>query len=268
MLGIPLGIARMVAEEVARSVHVFRALRLVRQAKDNPETTLLRLGRRIRRYDGQLGKGKVLAAVARLLGKKKADLDEALAHIDEPPVEVPRGLKAARAARAAKDRVHSLGGVPGAVLAWVGGRPEILISAAVAAGLVAFVLVVLLVVGVLGLPGPEVPAAGGGAAVHEEWPVPSIEPPDGPTPPANTGGGESSTATAGTTEADLAITGSAETATEPPEWLQRFREKYPTVRPETPKGETPSPDVKFFGVKGEKREDGSPVQLDPESPAP
>jgi len=266
MLGIPLGIARMVAEEVARSVHAFKALRLVRQAKDNPEMTLLRLGRRIRRYDGHLGKGKVLAAVARLLGKKKTDLDEALAHIDEPPVEMPRGLKAARAARAAKDRVHSLGGVPGVVLAWVGGRPEILISAAVAAGIVTFVLVVLVVVGVLGLPGPEVPAAGGGA--QEEWPVPSFESPDGPTPPPNAGGGESSTTAAGTTETGLDPNGSAGTAAEPPEWLQRFREKYPTERPETPKEEGPSPDVKFFGVKGEKREDGSPVQLDPESPAP
>ncbi|MFO8012286.1 MAG: hypothetical protein R6X20_03165, partial [Phycisphaerae bacterium] len=157
MLGIPLGIARMVAEDVGRSVHVFSELRLVRQAKDNPEQTLLRLGRRIRRYGGDLGKGKVLAAVARLLGRKKSDLDHALEHIDEPPVEVPRTRKAARAAR---QRVRSLGGAPGAVAHWVGQRPQILVSVAVAVGIVALVLAVLVVVGVLHLYGPDASEAG------------------------------------------------------------------------------------------------------------
>jgi len=270
MLGIPQGIARMMAEEIGRAVHIFGELRLVRQARDDPELTLLRLGRRIRRYDGQLGKGKVLAAVARLLGKRKADLDRALERIDEPPVEVPRGRKAARAARAATDHVRSLGerlgGVPGAVGAWVAARPQILVSVAVAVGVVSLVIAVLVVIGVLQLYEPEVPV--GGAEARVIRPAPGTEASPGLTPHAAAGGAESPGATPGVSEPGTATPEPTQASSGPPEWLKRFREKYPAGRPPPPKEEVPASNVKFFGVKGEKREDGSPVQLGPEAPAP
>jgi hypothetical protein len=259
MLGIPLGIARMVAEDVGRSVHVFSELRLVRQAKDNPEQTLLRLGRRIRRYDGDLGKGKVLAAVARLLGKKKTDLDHALERIDEPPVEVPRARKAARAARA---HVRSLGGAPGTVVHWVGQRPQILVSVAVSVGIVSLVLAVLVVIGVLNLYGPE--ASEGGLPDLPSPVSTGTEESPGLGPNVANGAGETAGGTAEVTQEGPVTAGAAETSTEPPEWLKRFQQKYPAERPEVPvKDETPS-NVKFFGVKGEKRPDGSPVQADPQ----
>jgi hypothetical protein len=274
MLGIPLGVARMVAEEVGRSVHVFSELRLVRQAKDNPERTLLRLGRRIRRYGGDLGKGKVLAAVARLLGQKKADLDHALERIDEPPVEVTRGHKAARVA---KERVRSLGGVAGAAAGWVADRPQILVSAAVSVGIVALVLAVLVVIGVLHLSGPGTSEAGTDGPDLVPPVTTGMEGSAGQSP-ATTGtgtagageteGGESPGTSAGTSQAGHVRPEPAETDQEPPAWLKQFRERYPVKRPDLPKEEGPPPNVKFFGVKGEKRKDGSPVEPEPDTPAP
>ncbi len=270
MLGIPLGVARMVAEEVGRSVRVFSELRLVRQAKDDPERTLLRLGRRIRRYGGDLGKGKVLAAVARILGQTKADLDAALAHIDDSPVEVHRGRKAARVAR---DRVRSLGGrlggAGGAAVGWVADRPQILVSVAVAVGIVSLVVAVLVVVGVLELYGPASPEAEGAAADLAA--------------PLTTGVGESAGLSPVVPEGTVESPGEAaptaggdeppdpapeETSAEAPAWLEQFRKKYPAGRPPVPVEDAPPPDVKFFGVKGEKRGEGSPVQLGPDESAP
>ena len=266
MLGIPLGVARMVAEDVGRSVHVFSELRVVRQAKDDPERTLLRLGRRIRRYGGNLGKAKVLAAVARILGQTKADLDEALAHIDDSPVEVHRGRKAARAA---KDRVRSLGGVAGSAAGWVADRPQILVSVAVAVGIVSLIVAVLVVVGVLELYGPASPEADGTEAGLAAPVTTGVEESSGLSPVVP----EGTAASAG--EAATTATGyeppeptPEQTPAETPAWLEQFRKKYPAGRPPVPAEDAPPPDVKFFGVKGEKREEGRPVQLDPETPAP
>jgi len=263
MLGIPLGIARMVAEDVGRSVHVFSELRLVRQAKDDPERTLLRLGRRIRRYGGDLGKGKVLAAVTRVLGKSKADLDAATERIDEPPVEVARGRKAARAAKAG---VRSLWDRLATAAGCVGSWPQILLSVAVSAAIVILVLAALVVVGVVRSygtappqgPGPELPPLTTGMETSPG--LAPVVPEEG----AEAGVGSAAPPTTAGTESPAP----AEPATGASAWLSQFRDKYPAERPPVPEQEGPPEDVKFFGVKGEKREGGTPVELQPSPPAP
>jgi len=272
MLGIPLGIARMVAEEIGRGVHVFAALRLVRQAKEHPEATLLRLGRRIRRYGGRLGKGKVLAAVARLLGKKKADLDRALARLDEPPVQLPPTRKAAPAAGADKGPRRSLGerlgSLPAEVVDWIVHRPQILVPVAVAAGIVALLLAVLVVFGVLQLYRPQTTPGGDAATAWEERPAPPAEAPSGRRPGRGAGGTASGDSPAETSKAAPAAHQPAEAPADPPEWLKRFREKYPADRPPVlPEGTRPE-DVKFFGLKGEKHKDGSPAPSGPDDAVP
>ncbi|MFO8013841.1 MAG: hypothetical protein R6X20_11130, partial [Phycisphaerae bacterium] len=82
------------------------------------------------------------------------------------------------------------------------------------------------------------------------------------------GGGETAGETPEAAPEGPATTEPPKASTEPPAWLKAFREKYPTTRPEVPPEDVAPSDVKFFGVKGEKRPDGSPVQLDPEAPAP
>jgi len=255
MLAVPPTAARLVAEEVGRAVDAFSRLRLVRQAQDDPEQTLLRFGRRIRRYGGELGKGKVLAAAARVLGKTKADLDEALTRIDEPVADMSRGRVAARAARRASTRVRGAGerlaGAPSAVVEWVADRPQILLPMAVVAGLVSLVLAVLSLVGAVKLWQPDQPAAPDGmpAAV----PGVTAEKPEPQTP-------DSGQATV------LPLQPNVQPFPEPvpegpPDWLEQFRKKYPATRPPAPKTEEPPSDVEFFGVKGEKRMNGSPVEV-------
>ena len=68
VLGLTEGQARVVAEEVTRGLHLFTKTRLVGLAKADPEMFLVRLGRRIRRYGGHLGRhGAAVAALALLL---------------------------------------------------------------------------------------------------------------------------------------------------------------------------------------------------------
>jgi len=263
MLAIPPATARLVAEETGRAVPAFSRLRFVRQAEDDPLLTLLRLGRRIRRYGGELGKGKVLAAVARVLGKTKADLDEALARIDEPVVEVSRGRAAARAARRASTHVRGVSGrvasAPSAVVDWVADRPQILLPLAVVAGVVSLVVAVLFVVGVLRLWQPAEPGTTPGTSAGV--PGSTIDNPTPPTPEPGPGTGLPVPPDPGPKPA----------ASGPPGWLEQFRKKYPAVRPPAPGSDEPPPNVEFFGVKGEKRTNGSPVEVNPKqtpNPAP
>ena len=250
MLGVPQGIARMVAEEVGRGIHLFAELRLVRQAKAHPEETLLRMSRRIRRYGGRVANGKVLAAVARLLGKKKADLDRALASLDGPTAETtPEGGSAAVAAVAA--RVRSLGDrmaeAAASAVKWIAKRPPFLVPIAVAAGLLCLLIAVLVLFDVLHLSGPEAPPAEDDAAVSEGR--------DAPTPAGS--------------ERAPSVRPPAEGSVEPPVWLKRFREKYPATRPPAPpehpsapkeEKKDPPSDVRFFGLRGEQREDGESAE--------
>jgi len=146
LLGVSEGMARVIAEEVSRGLHQFAQVRLVVLAKKDPETLLVRLGRRIRRFGGRLGhRGKVLAAVATLLGKHKKDLDRAFDRLAEPAVELSAGQKAAHATRAARKRVRE---VRQTALGWVTNRPQILLGLGLLVGLAALVVASLVVTGV------------------------------------------------------------------------------------------------------------------------
>jgi hypothetical protein len=79
MLGVTEGLARVVAAEVTRGHHLFAKRRMVQCARRDPVGLLVRLGQRVRRYGGHLGrKGKVVVAMAMLLGMKRSQLDQAM----------------------------------------------------------------------------------------------------------------------------------------------------------------------------------------------
>jgi hypothetical protein len=78
-LGVTEGLARLVAEEVVRSQHLFGRRRLVVVARRDPVGLLVRLGQRIRRCGGHIGRqAKVVVAVGALLGVSRPDMTEAL----------------------------------------------------------------------------------------------------------------------------------------------------------------------------------------------
>jgi len=294
LLGIPQGIALLVAAEIAGAVRLFGDLRFVRQARDDPAMTLLRLGRRIQRYEGVVGKGKVLAAVARILGKTKDDLDQALAHLNDAPVEMPRGRAGLRAARLARRHVRTLwdrlAPAPTAVVDWVADRPQILVPLATLAGVTALLFAVLMVVGVLDLSRPEAPAVTAGvpgpaavappapetpttppvepsttAGVAPDWPDSVLRPPE--TVPVGEGGSPPAPGPS------LPETAPAETvpAVGPADadWLERFRKKYPVAQTSTVKPpRAPPTNLEFFGIKGERRKDGEPVEQKAPAPKP
>jgi len=259
LLTVPEGLARLVAEEVGRAQHLFARTRLVTQGRENPEGILLRLGRRIRRFGGNLGDGAVLAAVAGLLGVDKEDLDRAMGRMDERPVELSAGQAAAAAARHARERLRGIGGLSGQAVAWVKQRPQILIGLAVVAGVVALAVAVLVVAGVVRLgqpePLPPSPPPSPPPAAVAQTPTPPAPP--GPQPTVEQG---------------------------PPDWLKELQKKYPVSRsptrhsrfgdgaPEPPAapvppvppvqaGDVAPSEVKFFGVKGDKREAGASVEV-------
>ncbi len=259
LLTVPEGLARLVAEEVGRAQHLFARTRLVTQGRENPEGILLRLGRRIRRFGGNLGDGAVLAAVAGLLGVDKEDLDRAMGRMDERPVELSAGQAASVAARHARERLQGIGGLSGQAAAWVKQRPQILIGLAVVAGVAALAVAVLVVAGVVHLGQSEPPP-----------PSPPPTPPPAtaaqtPTPPKP--------ATAAQTPTPPGPQPTAEQG--PPDWLKELQKKYPVSRPKPPAppvppvppvptvqaGDVAPSEVKFFGVKGDKREAGASVEV-------
>jgi hypothetical protein len=154
LLAIPEGAARLMVEEVARSLHLFSQARLVRQAQRNGDEVLLRLGRRIRRFGGHVGpRSKTLVAAAILLGRHKHDMERAVEHLGDLPADLsPAQLAAYRARRAgqkakqAKQKARE----------WVAGRPQILVGAAILAGVAALVLAFLVAAGVW-KPWPDIP---------------------------------------------------------------------------------------------------------------
>jgi len=253
-LAIPEGLARLVAEEVGRAQHLFARTRLVTQGKADPEGVLLRLGRRIRRFGGRLGNGNgnVLASVAGLLGVHEEDLDRAMGRMDERPVELSAGQAAAVAARHARERLRGVGSLSGQAAVWVKDRPQLLIGFAVVAGVAALLVAVLVVAGVVRLWPPEAPG-----------PVPPPSP--SPSPPA-----VAQTTVPPSPPTPLPVVDDGQ-----PDWLKGFQEKYPVGRPKLPTppvppvqtgGDKPPSEVKFFGVKGDKRDDGSPVEVSKKPP--
>jgi hypothetical protein len=197
-LAIPEGLARLVAAEVSRDVAVLGGLRLVRQARHAPDQAVLRLGRRVRRLGGHIGRrSKVLLAVATLLGRTRYDLMKLMGRLDEPPVVVApvrrlqiRARKAARRAGLARRRAGT----------WLARRPQMLLVLGFAIGLVALVLAVLAILGVWqpwGPTGPAPPGPGAAAPAPPQPPpgwddfvrkYPADQPPDppadGPATPA------------------------------------------------------------------------------------
>ncbi len=243
VLGISEGLARLVAEEIGRGLHLFSKDRVVVQAKKDPDGMLRRLARRIRRHGGESGKdGKVLAAVADLVGIRKENLDRLLEHIDAPPVEVSRHAASAAARRARQQA----GGVwqqvcraPDRLVEWIADRPQVLAGLAIAAGIMALVVGILVVAGITN---------SGGA---------------GPAPAVSSASGEGA-GSPGTTPplpAEQLLPPLPRIEDAPPDWLKDFRKRYPAgetavakpgeVSPtkEPGAGKTTS-EVKFFGVDG------------------
>ncbi|MBE3069255.1 MAG: hypothetical protein IMZ66_03360, partial [Planctomycetes bacterium] len=168
ILTIPEGLARLVAEEVVRGLHLFSKDRLVARARHDPDAVLVRLGRRIRRYRGTVGEGgQALAAVARLLGKTPEDLKQALETIAAPSV----ALSPSRVVRRARARLTAVGrrtwATPDRMVDWIAARPQVLIGLAVTAGAMAVLVACLVLAGILqpwNTPAPVAPPENGRVA--------------------------------------------------------------------------------------------------------
>lgn len=272
LLGIPPGLAALMAEEVARGLHLFAHTRIVTQAQKDADAVLLRLGRRIRRFGGRVGhRSKVLAASAMLLGKHKRDMEAALARLDELPVELTAAQKAACQARRARDKVgeagHKAKEAKVRAAEWLRERPQILVGAALVLGLVALVLAFLVAAGIWEPFAEESPAPSSPDTLVKQ-PAPGASPRERPRRPF-------------TVERTPAITPPDQVTSDLlPELkeLQEFIEKggetpnlpplttekrpppgtKPPVLPIKPPGpnqkpppkETPSGEIKFFGVDG------------------
>ncbi len=144
-LGIPPGLALLVADEVGRNLARFESLRLVKQAREDPRRTILRVARRVERLGGHIDRrSKTVETLGRLLGRGRSDVHRYLEEIDELPVEVPPGRRLAMAARRARSGAHQRSLRAGQ---WVARRPQILVGVAVAIGIVAFALSLLAAVG-------------------------------------------------------------------------------------------------------------------------
>jgi hypothetical protein len=137
-LGLTEGLARLMAEEITRDQHLFARMRIVSQARQAPMELLVRLGARVRRYGGHLGRqGKIVVAVATLLGMRKRDMTEAvdrLSKLKEPPAKTSREAKAKGREGKAGYHLRDL----------VAERPQgLVIALAILVGVAALVLVVL-----------------------------------------------------------------------------------------------------------------------------
>lgn len=192
-LNIPEGLARLVAEEVSRDVTAFDDLRLVRQAREGPDRTILRLARRIRRLGGSLGRrSKVLQALAALLGRSRHDLMRLLERVDEPPVEVSPARRMAIVARKARRRTRA-GGARASI--WVAGKPQLLLGLGILIGSIALLVALLMVLGVwrpwgATKEGPDESPARTGEPEPPEAPAEAPEPPPEPPPTEPTPGWE------------------------------------------------------------------------------
>jgi hypothetical protein len=248
LLGVSESLARPVIEEVTRGPQLFASMRIVRRAEVDPDSVLVRLGRRIRRWGGTIGpRGKVLAAMAMLLGKHKRDYERALRRLDEPPVELTPAQQArSLARRQVRETGRRAREVRHMTQQWVVSRPQILIGVAIVLGLV-FVVGILMV---------------GGGNGQSTTPTPATPDPLAPLVP-------SGSRPAATSAADVL-------PPETPDLLKDFIKKYPAANPDVeparppevvrPPVKTPAPDDKpaptdFFGVKASKR--GTPTSATP-----
>jgi hypothetical protein len=275
-LGVPEGLARLVAEEVSRSLHLFARSRFVAQAKRDPEAYLVRLGRRVHRYGGHLGRrAGVLVAVAGLLGVPRKGVERVFEQVAEPAARVSAARKAARAWRGAT------GEAKGAVQ-WFRSRPQVaVVVLALGVGMAVLSLAVLVASGVWNpwkggvdvTAPPLAPRENTGGRTHTGSPpgeAPPLSPPvrgakegvtrpvEGPLPPV-----------AAPTEEEL-------------QSLEGFIKKYPSGKAPAPAEDDtqPTPGVNppggrrpggktptFFSVPAERAPDKTPSKA-PETPAP
>jgi hypothetical protein len=229
-LGVTEGLARLVAEEVSRSLHLFARARFVAQAKRDPEAYLVRLGRRVHRYGGHLGRrAEVLVTVAGLLGVPRKGLERVFEQVAEPAARVSAARKAARAWRGAT------GGAKRAVQ-WFRSRPQVAVVAlAIGVGMAVLSLAVLVASGVWN------PWKGG-----IDVPAPPLAPPENTAGRTHTGlpPGEAPPLSPPVPGAKEGITPSAEGPLPPVaapteeelQSLEGFIKKYPS-------GKAPPPDV-------------------------
>ena len=129
VLGLTEGQARVVAEEVTRGLHLFTKTRLVGLAKADPEMFLVRLGRRIRRYGGHLGRhGAAVAALALLLAMSTKRLGQVFDRLAEKEESPSSGRKTKHGLRHGQGRVAVIG------LAVVAGVGALVMAVLVATG--------------------------------------------------------------------------------------------------------------------------------------
>jgi len=142
LLGVTEGLARLAAEEVSRSLHIFARARFLAEAKRDPEDYLLRVARRIHRYGGHLGKeAEILATIASLLGVHRKVLSEALKRLQEPTGEVSKARRATLASKKAAADAKS-------VVQWLHARPQlVMVGAAVLAGIAVLTLALVVATG-------------------------------------------------------------------------------------------------------------------------
>ena len=148
VLGLTEGLARIVAEEVTRSQHLFSHLRLAAVARRDPVRLLVRLGQRIRRYGGHLGRhAKIIVAVAKLIGVKSVELKQSIDHLaadheksSSQRMALPGRGGSGKRGKAAGSRLEDL----------VGDRPlGLVIAAAAVAGVVVLTLLLVIVSAIL-----------------------------------------------------------------------------------------------------------------------
>ena len=191
-LGIPEGLARVVAEEVTQESRLLDRMSLVRQAQGDPGGTVLRMGWRIKRLGGRPDqRSKILSSVGALVGLDRRRIRVLLPRLDERPVVLPASRRAALAARTVGRRAHETGrqvrGWLGLAWAWLADRPQLLVAAAVLSGLVVLVLAVLVVAGVWKPWGPSTESKGAPPIESPPPPMGLPAPPEGPaeSPPSD-----------------------------------------------------------------------------------
>jgi hypothetical protein len=218
-------------------------MHIVAQARRDPVGLLVRLGQRVRRYGGHLGRhGAVVVAVATLLGVRKEDLHQAIVRLTESA-----GKQALRRRRVkARLKRRWIRRAAGPLWDVAVERPEaIVIGLAVLIGLAALVLSLLVAGGVWVpwneevqpdvTPAVKTPAASyrvpsQGPSFGQPGSGRSVAPPDASPRPEDVD----------------------------PEWLREFRQKYPAAKPpDTPPADSnaeadepaePKPATTFFKV--------------------
>jgi hypothetical protein len=142
LLGVTEGLARLAAEEVSRSLHIFARARFLSEAKRDPEGYLVRVARRIHRYGGHLGRNaEILATIASLLGMHRKLLEKVAGRLERPTGEVSAARKAALASKKAARDAKT-------VVQWLRYRPQVaMVGAAVLAGIVVLALAVVVATG-------------------------------------------------------------------------------------------------------------------------